>query len=650
MTRRPTTVRRNDTALRIILPVAVLLMFFLPLGLFISELVSAHRQYLTNTGYEPVNAMIVASSVHRYKGSKGAIHYSPEVRYRYEVGGKTYESDRLMAVYVSGDEEWAQEIVDRFKIETSTKAYYDPREPSRAVLLKRFSFSPYFDMLMMSFALAGGSFLILQVWTERSRSVTPTGNGWYEVPPKLAAKRRLLIAGVCTAIWYGLGAVAIAHYFTFVPGPHPSWSITRIEIYALMGLVPLGFLIRYLLMRRELTDARLAVDRPVAVSGQPFRFSILQDARRPLELKYARVRFRCIATKVQGKSRKHDVLYEAVPVELKNHSLHAGESLTLSGELTPSSEQPPTGRDASGKFTRIDWSMKLECHIAHGPNYVVEYPLTVEAARGIEPDFPRVKPAVVVDVQRVDSEQAGRILSKSNVLIGNLIGLSPFLFQLAGAITMAATFLTVFPDKSASQAGPGSNRPRAVVWFTAGAAVVVVASIFGLAFPNLLAGRYISSIARRAISSRRDAIVRPGDGSVFVDVVPRANWNRMMWENAADIGFLAVDPERREIRFEGDKERYRIPAEAIISCELAKSVLLSTAKPNAPGFWMAVIKAWEESGIWEAPIAPRLSSSLLWGGRARKKVAEDLQIRINALIKASNCVAGSSGVVAAAPG
>jgi hypothetical protein len=124
-----------------------------------------------------------------------------------------------------------------------------------------------------------------------------------------------------------------------------------------------------------------------------------------------------------------------------------------------------------------------------------------------------------------------------------------------------------------------------------------------------------------------------------VDVVPRANWNRMMFENAADIGFLAVDTERREIRFEGDKERYRIPAEAIVSCELAKSVLLSTARPDAPGFWMAVIRAWDQSGIWEAPIAPRLSNSLLWGGRSRKRIAEDLQIRINALITASNSVA-----------
>jgi len=248
--------------LRVVLVLAVLLMFCLPLCLFFSELVSAHRQYLINTSYEPVNAIIIASSVDRYKGSKGAIHYSPRVRYRYDIGGKMYDSERLMAVYVLGDEEWAQGIVDRYKIETDATAYYDPREPSRAVLLKRFSFSPYFHMLMMSFALTGGSFLMLKVWTERSRSVTATGKGWYEVPPKLAAKRRLVIAAVCSAIWYGLGAVSIAHYLTFVPGPHPSWSMTRFEIYGLLGLVPLGFLIRYLSMRRKLTHARSLIDRP----------------------------------------------------------------------------------------------------------------------------------------------------------------------------------------------------------------------------------------------------------------------------------------------------------------------------------------------------------------------------------------------------
>jgi hypothetical protein len=126
--------------------------------------------------------------------------------------------------------------------------------------------------------------------------------------------------------------------------------------------------------------------------------------------------------------------------------------------------------------------------------------------------------------------------------------------------------------------------------------------------------------------------VRPGGDSIFVEIIPRANWNRMMLENATDIGFLAVDVPGREIRFEGDKERYRIPAAALKSCTLEKSLLTSAARPNAPGIWLVVIRAFGESEIWEAPVAPRLNSSVLYGSKLRKRAAEALQSKIKALL------------------
>src|SRR5262249_853269 len=47
-------------------------------------------------------------------------------------------------------------------------------------------------------------------------------------------------------------------------------------------------------------------------------------------------------------------------------------------------------------------------------------------------------------------------------------------------------------------------------------------------------------------------------------VVPRINWGKVMIENASDIGFLELNKKRRELIFEGDRERYWIPVESIL--------------------------------------------------------------------------------------
>ena len=64
-------------------------------------------------------------------------------------------------------------------------------------------------------------------------------------------------------------------------------------------------------------------------------------------------------------------------------------------------------------------------------------------------------------------------------------------------------------------------------------------------------------------------LVKPGDSeALFVEIVPKLNWGKLSLETARDAGFLRVDKARREVLFEGDRERWRIPAAAITYCEM----------------------------------------------------------------------------------
>ena len=63
------------------------------------------------------------------------LRYSPAVSYNYDVDGTTYSSDLLGFIRVwTDDESDAQGMVQRYPVGQTVTAYYDPGDPSRAVL------------------------------------------------------------------------------------------------------------------------------------------------------------------------------------------------------------------------------------------------------------------------------------------------------------------------------------------------------------------------------------------------------------------------------------------------------------------------------------------------------------------------------------
>jgi hypothetical protein len=74
---------------------------------------------------------------------------------------------------------------------------------------------------------------------------------------------------------------------------------------------------------------------------------------------------------------------------------------------------------------------------------------------------------------------------------------------------------------------------------------------------------------RERIERRPDAVVKADDPEAFfVQIIPRENWTKTMGENASDLGLLRVDRARGELRYEGDLERWVIPADRVISFKL----------------------------------------------------------------------------------
>jgi hypothetical protein len=61
--------------------------------------------------------------------------YSVKVKYVYEVNGRDYESERLRYMQSSGSHRWTHATVASLPREKTVTVYYDPQQPSEAVLM-----------------------------------------------------------------------------------------------------------------------------------------------------------------------------------------------------------------------------------------------------------------------------------------------------------------------------------------------------------------------------------------------------------------------------------------------------------------------------------------------------------------------------------
>jgi hypothetical protein len=89
---------------------------------------------------------------------KATIAFVPTIRYRYTVGGKSFEGDRITLFQTGYDYIDASNIKDQFKTDEKMPVYYNPNNPAESVLKPKatvgmFSRVPGYFMLSLGLLL-----------------------------------------------------------------------------------------------------------------------------------------------------------------------------------------------------------------------------------------------------------------------------------------------------------------------------------------------------------------------------------------------------------------------------------------------------------------------------------------------------------------
>jgi hypothetical protein len=227
------------------------------------------------------------------------------------------------------------------------------------------------------------------------------------------------------------------------------------------------------------------------------------------------------------------------------------------------------------------------------------------------------------EISPVDEPFAGKIMSKKTLLIGNALGILILpLFLGAGVMMLGGFYLCT--NEAKDDGWPAALTDNGPLIAGLGIPLFILSTYIGLRCPTLFGEWYLRRHAKNEIRSRPDWIVDPDDPEAhFVQIVPRCNWGRIMLETATDHGFLKIDENRREILFEGDKERYRIPGRAVISCDV-EQIVYGEGTAGRMIQYTTVLRAHTATGIWENPIGQRGDFGTL-GAKKRLRLARELR-------------------------
>ena len=237
----------------------------------------------------------------------------------------------------------------------------------------------------------------------------------------------------------------------------------------------------------------------------------------------------------------------------------------------------------------------------------------------------------VAEVIPVPAPYAGKVLTTWGKIAEFLVGLSPVVTLLAGTGMALGGF--VHAD-ARGYLFPSRMHAAYAALLASGLALAVASVYVSLWRTCWLSDLYLRARARRLLALRPDPLVHARDPrAVFVEVVPPENWRRVMLETATDVGFLLVDREKGELRFEGDRERWRIPAGAILSCEMEATGSFISRLGRA-GHQMIVLRARHPDPDWERSVSPREGGGNPGSPRLFRRAME-LRLDILALAEAS---------------
>jgi hypothetical protein len=221
-------------------------------------------------------------------------------------------------------------------------------------------------------------------------------------------------------------------------------------------------------------------------------------------------------------------------------------------------------------------------------------------------------------------EEAGKIASRRHIYTAVAIQVSPLILAVALAISGGWLAYAYWGQWAPLTTG-------IVLAYAIGLPVLLM--IYLMCFEHYLPTKYYYACVQSVLRRRAESYVDPDDpDAIFIEMIPRANWSKLMAQNAKEVGLLKVDRQRQAILYEGDRERWIIPAESVVSCKIEEFTELNMEENRFNLHAVVVLVANVDGRGWEAPLCPRITTFRMWTAPVRRELARELNALIHRIL------------------
>jgi hypothetical protein len=225
---------------------------------------------------------VVSSQVTRHRGSKGGTSYGVKIRYQYVVDDRAFQAGRYRYGQVSSsNRSWAKATVARFPPGSQTRVFYNPANPSDALLSPGIDGSDLFFLLILTpfngvmFVIWSGVFL----WI-RQKYFQPAAGGAkiIEEPPVVRVRLPSWTPGYSALVALGIAAFVAMFVIALGYGGQASMSVMQAIWLLTLAVAGAAYAWRWTRIRSGnedliLDQARGAIDLPMTL-GRKSRVTI----------------------------------------------------------------------------------------------------------------------------------------------------------------------------------------------------------------------------------------------------------------------------------------------------------------------------------------------------------------------------------------
>jgi hypothetical protein len=362
-------------------------------GKLVIDHVRVHSEFVRTT------CVIVDKRLVENHDSDGST-YRPEFTFRFDADGETIEATGYSVIgrFSTGSRSANQRIVDRFEIEDEYPCWYDPKDPSRAVLTRAFPTFPFVMMLMFGviFSAVGGGLILggLGVFGSGSR-VKPLKPGADRLPLPLIPKN-MAPAGVMRVVqpdsglaakavgilvfalfWNGIVSIfVVVTAKAWVSGERPWFQTLFLVPFVAIGLFMIGLTVHQFLVAGTYRGLVVRMDRQLVVPGETIRVTVRHGGHYTVTTWNASVRCREQVRYTRGTETHSEdrVVYEETVDEAAGLTVSPARPLQRAFDaVVPSTAMHSF--DAS--CNKILWSIRLKAVVPGRADLEVEYPFLV---------------------------------------------------------------------------------------------------------------------------------------------------------------------------------------------------------------------------------------------------------------------------------